>query len=458
MHIPAIALSGPHLTTFLLQLAVLLGLALLLGRLAVGLRMPAIAGELLAGIILGPTVLGRAGGWWLGFTDPGQSALLQAIGQLGVLLLVALTGVHLDAGLLRRNRATAVRVSLASAAIPLACGTALGFALPVMMLGKTGQRGLFAFFLGVAICASAIPVIAKILLDMRLEHRDLGQLILTTAVIVDAAGWLLLSVISALAVSGPRAGPLARSLLGLVLVVVVAATIGRVLVRAVLRLVARASRPDDPGPTAAAVVVLVLAAAAGTQALGYEPVLGAFACGIVIGRCGDQAPPVLGGQPVIGVRPATDRLRSVVASVLSPVFFALAGLQVNLGLLARPAALLAGAAVLAVAVTAKLAGTYVGARASRMNRWESLGVGAALNARGIVEIIIATVGLRLGVLNATSYTIVVLVAVITSLMAPPLLRFAVARLTETDSERIRHTQIYGEAAGVPARLLPDGAI
>src|SRR5207302_1982135 len=162
--------------------------------LAAWLRMPAIAGELLAGIILGPTVLGRAGGWWLGFTNPGQSALLQAIGQLGVLLLVALTGAHLDAGLLRRNRATALRVSLASA-------TALGFALPAMMLGKTGQRGMFAFFLGVAICASAIPVIARILLDMRLEHRDIGQLILTSAVIVDAAGWLLLSVISVLAVS-----------------------------------------------------------------------------------------------------------------------------------------------------------------------------------------------------------------------------------------------------------------
>jgi K+:H+ antiporter len=446
MQIPAIALSGPHLTTFLCQLTVLLGLALLLGRLAACLRMPAIAGELLAGIILGPTVLGRAGGWWLGYTNPGQSALLQAIGQLGVLLLVALTGVHLDAGLLRRHRATALRVSLASAAIPLACGTALGFALPVMMLGKAGQRGLFAFFLGVAICASAIPVIAKILLDMRLEHRDIGQLILTTAVIVDAAGWLLLSVISALAVSGLRAATLARSFLGLVFVVVAAATIGRVLVRAALRLAARASRPGDPGPTAAAVVVLVIAAAAGTQALGYEPVLGAFAGGIVIGRCGDS------------VRPAIDRLRPVVASVLSPVFFALAGLQVNLGLLAHPAAVAAGAAVLAVAVTAKLAGTYLGARASRMSRWESLGLGAALNARGIVEIIIATAGLRLGVLNATSYTIVVLVAVITSLMAPPLLRFAVARLTETDAERFRHTQIYGEAAGVPARLLPDGAI
>jgi Kef-type K+ transport system membrane component KefB len=217
-------------------------------------------------------------------------------------------------------------------------------------------------------------------------------------------------------------------------------------VRAALRLVARASRPGDPGPTAAAVVVLVIGAAAGTQALGYEPVLGAFAGGIVIGRCGAS------------VRPALDRLRPMVANVLAPVFFALAGLQVNLGLLAHPAALLAGAAVLAVAVASKLAGSYLGARASRMNRWESLGVGAALNARGIVEIIIATVGLRLGVLNATSYTVVVLVAVITSLMAPPLLRFAVARLAETDSERLRHTQIYGEAAGVPARLITDGAI
>jgi len=281
---------------------------------------------------------------------------------------------------------------------------------------------------------------------MRLEHRDIGQLILTAAVIADAVGWLLLSVISALAVSSLHAVTLARSILGLVLVVVVAATIGRVLVRTDLPRLTRATRAGDSGPAAAVLVVLVIASAAGTQALGYEPVLGAFACGIVIGRCGDS------------VRPAVDGLRPVVTGVLAPVFFALAGLQVNLGILVHPAALLAGLAVLAVAVTGKLAGAYLGAKASRMNRWESLGVGAALNARGIVEIIIATVGLRLGVLNATSYTIVVLVAVFTSLTAPPLLRYAVARLAETDSERLRRTQIYGQAAGVPAALLHDGAI
>ena len=107
---------------------------------------------------------------------------------------------------------------------------------------------------------------------------------------------------------------------------------------------------------------------------------------------------------------------------------------------------------LAVAVAGKLAGAYLGARASRMNRWESLGVGAGLNARGVIEIIIATVGVRLGVLNTASYTVVVLVAVITSLMAPPLLRYAVARLEETDAERLRLARIYGPAAGAAMPL------
>src|SRR5439155_311122 len=194
-------------------------------------------------------------------------------------------------------------------------------------------------------------------------------------------GWLLLSVISALAVNGLRAATLAKSIGGLMLVVVVTITIGPVLVRTALQLVTRATRTGDHGPAAAAIVVLVTASAAATQALGYEPVLGAFACGILIGRCGDS------------LRPALDGLRTVVVGVLAPVFFAPAGLRVNLAMLARPAVLLAGLAVLTVAVVGKLAGAYLGARASQMNRWESLGVGAGLNARGVIEIIIATIGI-----------------------------------------------------------------
>ena len=274
------------------------------------------------------------------------------------------------------------------------------------------RRGVFASFVGVAMCVSAIPVIAKMLLDMHLLHRNVGQLIISAAAVDDIAGWLLLSIVSAMAGAGVRAGDVALSAGYLIGVVVFAWTIGRTVVAAALRLSARSK---EPSVMVAAAVVLVVLAAASTQALGMEAVSGAFFGGILIGSSKwidrDRLVP----------------LRTFVMAVLAPLFFATAGLRMDLTTLARPVVLGAALLVLLIAVLGKFIGGYVAARAGRLDHWGALAVGAGMNARGVIEVIVAMVGLRLGVLTTEMYTIIVLVAIVTSLMAPPMLRYAVSR-------------------------------
>jgi Kef-type K+ transport system membrane component KefB len=416
----------------LLQLGTLLGLALLLGRLSVRLGMPALVGELAAGVLLGPSLLAHVApdlSAWLFPPDPVQQHLLDAVGLIGVLLLVGITGMHIDLNLIRRQGAIAAWVSAGGLLVPLGIGIGVGFLLPELIAGE--DRQVFALFLGVAMCVSAIPVISKILLEMGLLHRSIGQLVVSAAAVDDIAGWLMLSVVSAMATHGLRGGEVAWSVASLVAVVVFAAVIGRPVVRTSLRLAGRAA---DPGVRAATAVALMLLSAAGTHVLGMEPILGTFLCGLLIGSSG-----LLDLQWLAP-------LRTVVMAVLAPIFFATAGLRMDLTALARPVVLLSALAVLLAAIVGKFAGAYLGARTVRLSHWEGLALGAGLNARGVIEVIVALVGLRLGILNTEAYSIIILIAIVTSVMAPPVLRYAVRRIPVTEEERERQ-KAFPAAAG-----------
>jgi Kef-type K+ transport system membrane component KefB len=409
---------------FLLQVGLLLSAAFLLGRLAMRLSMPAIVGELLAGVLFGPSVLAhvlpRFSAWLLPH-DLGQTHMLDAVGQFGVLLLVGITGAQMDLGLVRRKGATAVRISIAGLIVPLGLGIGVGLLLPSSLVPHSAHRSTFALFLGVAMGLSAIPVIAKTLMDMRLLHRNVGQLTLCAGMVDDTIGWVLLSVVSIMATTSLRAGDVGVSL-GYLAMVIIAAVLVRPVIRTGIQLVGRSK---DSAPTVAFVTCLVLLGAALTQALKLEAVFGAFIVGIVISSTKALDPERIAP------------LRVVILSVLAPLFFATAGLRMDLTALAKPTVLLTGLVVLFIAITGKFVGGYTGARLSRLGHWESFALGAGINARGVVEVIVALVGLRLGVLSAAMYTIIVLVAIVTSLMAPPLLRYAMARVDYTTEERLR---------------------
>ncbi|MER6582550.1 cation:proton antiporter [Nonomuraea sp. NPDC001023] len=427
MQTPIAPIGAHGMLVFLLQIGVLLGLALGLGALAARFRLPAVVGELFAGVVLGPSILAHVAPGlqrWLFPADPGQFHLLDAVGQVGVLLLVGLTGIHMDLNLVRRRAATAAGISVGGLVIPLGLGIATGFLLPRMIVPDGTDGTVFALFMGVAMCVSAIPVLAKTLMDLRLLHRNIGQLTLTAGMIDDAFGWFMLSIVSAMAVNAVSTGTVLTSLAYLVAIVVAALTVGRPLVRGAMRL---AARSPEAGPTVGMAIMLIVLASAGTHALGLESVFGAFVMGMLIGGAGRVDPARLAP------------LRTVTLSGFAPVFFATAGLRMDLTALTRPPVLLAGLAVLAVAIVGKFAGAYAGARLSRLNRWEALALGAGLNARGVIEVVVAMVGLRLGILSVEAYTLVVLVAIVTSLMTPPILRAAMARVEQTADEEIRET-------------------
>jgi Kef-type K+ transport system membrane component KefB len=272
---------------------------------------------------------------WLLPANAGQIHLADAVGEIGVVLLVGLTGISLDLGLLRRNAGTATAVGAGALLVPLGCGAAVGLALPKTLMASGSDRATFVAFVAVAMCVSAIPVIAKTLLETRLLHRNVGQLILCAATIDNVIGWLLLSVVSAMAVTGVRAHQVLISVAWLIALIVICLTVARPVVNLTLRLSARSK---DPEPAVAAVVLSLLGFAAASQAMGMEAIIGALFGGMVIGSSKWLDPGRLAP------------LRTFVMAVLAPIFFATAGLRMNLTALGRPTVLGAALLVLAVAM------------------------------------------------------------------------------------------------------------
>ena len=398
-----------------------------LGALMRRIGQPSVIGELAAGLLLGPSVLGRA--WpeaftWLFPSDPVQSGLLAAVAWLGAFFLLVATGFETDLGLVRRlGRATA-RVALGSLLLPAAFGLAVGFAMPDLFVGEKSPRLVFALLMATALSISALPVIATVLTQLELMRRSIAQVMLAAAMLNDVVGWLLLGVVAGLAQSGSvRVGELVVTLAGLAAFLLFAFTLGQRGVDLLLRRV----RAQKAGPAAAFTITLLVAFAAGsvTQALGLEAILGAFIAGTVLGRSKFQ------------VDETFTVLERVTTSLLAPIFFASAGLRVDLGLLAEPQVAAWGALVLGAASVSKFAGAYLGGWAARLPVRERLALGAGLNARGAVEIVLATVGLSLGVLSGASYSVIVLVAMVTSFAAPPLLRWALHGWEGSAEERAR---------------------
>ncbi|MBW3578502.1 MAG: cation:proton antiporter [Actinobacteria bacterium] len=440
---------GEHeLLLFWVQLAVLLATARGLGALAQRVGQPPVVGELAAGLVLGPSILGRLAPGLAQRLFPGgeiESALVLAIAWLGIVLLLAVTGFETDLRLLRRLGRQSAGVALGSLIVPLALGLALGLVMPDTYVGDGAGRTIFAMFIAVALSISALPVVAKILQDMRLMRRNFGQITVAAGMVNDLVGWLLLGVLIGVVHTGgfePR--PLAVAITGITVFVALAMTAGQRVVDAGLRRARRGGNGFAGSFTVTILVVLVSGAI--THAIGMEAVIGAFVAGVVLGR--SRFLP----------RDVQHAIEHMSTTTFAPIFFATAGLYVDLGTLASWRNASAAVAVLAVAAVAKLGGSYVGGRISRLSPMESLAAGIGLNARGAMEIVLAAIGLRLAVLNESSYTAVVLMAMVTSMAAPPLLRPVLRRMQATpeEAERLEREELLAASIIANARhaLLP----
>ena len=452
-----ISLSGHELLVFWVQFAALVGLGRLLGF---GLRkigQPSVVGELAAGLILGPSVFGKLWpsgfDWFLPDSDV-QGAAIVAVSWVGAALLLVVTGFETDLALIARFRRATTAVAVGSLVLPFVGGIGVGYLLPDTFHVAGSQKIVFVLFIATALSISSLPVVAKILGEMRLLRRNFGQINLAAGMANDAMGWLLLGIISGLAASGSVSLPdVAKTLGGMVVFLVVAIFVGRPVIDALLRRT-RTGESGSDGALGVSVLAMLAFCVFG-QAMGIEAVLGAFVAGILLGQSRFQHE---------GVR---ERIEGLTMSLFAPLFFATAGLRVDLSLLTKATVLFWAVVVIFVASVAKFVGSYVGAKVAGLSGRESLALGAGLNARGAMEVIIATVGLGMGVLNDAAYTIIVLMAMVTSMAAPPTLRLAVRNFTGSDEEQARLEQeeqlstnlvVKNRRLLLPSRGLPNSIV
>ncbi len=401
-----------QLLVFWVSLLVILVTARLFGYLMQRIGQPAVVGELAAGLVLGPSILGRLAPGvtdWLFPADDAQTAMIFTIGWIGVLLLLVVTGYETDLGLIRRLGRAAAYVSTGSLVVPAAAGLAVGWMIPTAFIGDDTEPYIFALFIAAALSISSLPVIAKILSEMGFMRRNFGQVTLAAGMANDVVGWIALGLIAGLAQAGGfKWDKLAITVGGLVIFFLLAFTVGQRLVDHSLQRL----RATGNNPMTGLTIVLVTALSFGvvTQWLHVEAVLGAFVAGVILARSRFSDHDLIAP------------LESMTAAVFAPIFFATAGLRVDLWLLADMETAIWAVVVLAAASASKFFGSLIGARLSKLPVREGAALGVGLNARGALEIVIAAVGLSLGVLNNQSYTVIVLMAMATSMLAPPVLR------------------------------------
>ncbi len=432
-------LSGHAIFVLLIQLVALLFLARVLAEAMRRLGQPAVIGELLAGILLGPTVLGHfAPDVFLSIFPPdaAQFHLLETISWLGLILLLLLTGLETDLRVMRTLGPAALYASAGGLTVLFASGLFFGYQLPAEFLVDATKRPLFAALLATALAITALPVIGKILMDLNLIRRNLGVITLSAAVVDDTVGWLVIGVIAGIAEAGTfSASRLAMSLGGLAAFLAALRWIVFPVFSRTVRYINE--RVGIGGADLTMILVGTFAAAAATEAIGVHAVFGAFVFGLMV-------------RQVPRVRPASlHTLEQFVLSALSPIFFAFVGLKVDLWTLTGWQVPLL---FIALALVGKTLGCYTGARLGRTPHWEALAIGFGMNARGAMGLIVALIGLTLGLLTPEMFSIVVLMAVVTSFLAPVLLRLVLPKLTMTEEERKRLE------AGARRSLLPEGAV
>ncbi|WP_137291413.1 cation:proton antiporter domain-containing protein [Natronorubrum halophilum] len=419
---------GHHeLYLVIVQLAVLLFVARILGEAFSSIGQPAVVGELLAGVVLGPSLLG--------FVAPGvyetlfvvsesQFHLLEIVSWIGLIMLLVVTGLETDIDLIISKGRTAIFLSLGGIVVPFTTGFLLGWYLPAEFIASPDQRVVFSLFIATAMSISAIPVIAKILIELDVIRRDIGQLILAAGMVDDTIGWILLATVAGLARTGVvDLGSAATTVLSVLVFLGVAFTVGRRLIASTIRWVDNAIGSDTA--LLSTLMIFTLAAGAITQYMGLEAILGAFVVGILVGQ----------------VKRFDYQVRhtfeTMTLSVFAPLFFAIAGLRMDVSSLTDPTVFTVGLAVLVVACVGKFGGIMGVSGLAGLSKWEGVTIGGGMNARGAMEIIVATIGLGLGILTTNMYSIIVMVAIVTSLMAPAIMRWSIPKIEMGAEERTR---------------------
>jgi Kef-type K+ transport system membrane component KefB len=394
------------LVKVLLALTVIIITARLMGVLFKRLDQPPVIGEVLAGIMLGPSLFGRVAPEAAAFVMPAETApFLGIISQLGVILFMFLVGLELDLGVLRSRARTTIAISNAGIIVPFA----LGFALAWGIYDAHAPEGVaitsFALFIGVSMSITAFPVLARILSDRDLQRTPLGTIALTCAAIDDATAWCLLAFV--VGVTQSTTGGAIVTIVLTAIYVALMLTVGRSLMKRVVPRLDASVRVGEQSLTIVLVAVLLCALA--TEFIGVHAIFGAFVLGAIIPN-----------GSAIGLH-ARERSEEIVRVMLLPAFFAFTGLRTQIGLLQTLEDWLMCLLIIVVATAGKFGGATLAARLSGLDWRTSSALGVLMNTRGLVELIVLNIGLDLGVLTPRLFTMLVLMAIVTTMMTSPML-------------------------------------
>jgi Kef-type K+ transport system membrane component KefB len=416
--------AGAHmLMHLLLALTVVIAAARGLGAVFRHLRQPPVIGEVLAGILLGPSLLGRVAPGATAYLLPNDVApYLSALAQVGVVLYMFLVGLELDAVALRRKAHAAVLVSHSSIIVPFTLGAALALYLYPRYAPGGVSFTLFALFIGVSMSVTAFPVLARILTDRRMHTSPLGVVALTCAAVDDVTAWCLLAIVVSVARSAPSEAIFTVALSGAYIAVMLI-VIRPLVVRWVL---AR----DGQGltrPVMSVACIALLVSALASEYIGIHAIFGAFLLGTLVPY----------GSRI--ARELTDRLEDLVVILFLPAFFAFTGMRTQIGLVSGAQAWLVCGLIVAVATIGKFGGTMVAARATGMGWRDSASLGVLMNTRGLMELIVLNLGLDLGVISPTLFAMLVVMALVTTFATTPILQTLRPEVTPATRAAAEHT-------------------
>jgi Kef-type K+ transport system membrane component KefB len=390
----------------LLAMVVVIAAARAIGAVFRAIGQPAVIGEVIAGIMLGPSLLGRISPSAQSFVLPQEIAPhLGVVAQVGVLLFMFLVGLELDTSLLRKRSHATLAISHTSIVVPFLMGAALSLFLYPSLSPSGVSFTNFSLFLGLSLSITAFPVLARILSDRGIQRSQLGVVAIACAAIDDASAWCLLAVVVGIVRSAA-----ANSLVTIALTAAYVAFMAFVVRPLAVKLVRRTELVERAGSSGTALVfVALLVSALVTEAIGIHALFGAFLLGAVIPHDSALSHDI------------RHRLEEFVVVVLLPAFFALTGMRTEMGLLSTTTDWLFAGLILLVACAGKFGGAMLSARFTGFGWRDASMLGALMNTRGLMELVVLNIGLDLGVITPRLFAMLVIMAVVTTLMTSPLL-------------------------------------
>lgn len=413
-------LSPEQITIFLISISIMLTAAKLLGELCIKIKQPAIIGEIIAGIILGPTILGYFSPEIFGTLFPKETELkiaMEGITSIAVIMLLLVSGLEVDLSIVIKQGKAAFTTSILGIVGPFIVGFGIAYFLPELMgIHDGGDKLIFALFIGTALSISALPVIAKTLMDLNIFKTKLGILIIASAMVDDFLGWLIFSLILGIIGASKHGLGFSATVIFTILFTIFMLTIGRRIFHFLISKIQK--NFSFPGSILNFIFIMGFLGAAFTEFIGIHAVFGAFIVGVAIGDS-------------VHLKESTkDIIHQFVTNIFAPLFFVSIGLRVNF---VANFDLLLVLIIIFLAFVGKVIGCGYGAKLGGLSKNESIVVGFGMNSRGAMEIILATLALEYGLIQETVFVALVIMALFTSVASAPFMNIFIKKINAVKS-------------------------